>query len=391
MDEQRALEAALVANPDDLAAHAAYADLLHERDDPATAARGEFIQLALELERTARPRPRQASTEEWENDWDRWTEQTAPLRQRQKEIQERYEREWLDSLWPHLYPTDLSRFSPGRRVQYKRGWIDTLHLLQFDPALAREAQRHPLLRLLRDFAVEHPEDATLELLSGAEWLPRLRVLRLGPSCALTCHVQRIDVVPLVPRMARLEELTLVANELDLHELFALPVPTLRALTLNHQTAYPLDVLAANPTLGRLTRLSIHPAGLLLEYGDPTPAPITLDGFRALVRSPHLSALTHLDLRNSDAGDEGCAELVASGILRRLVELDLSHGRITDEGARVLAACPDLARLELLTVHLNGLTQAGLDLLEQHTTVVSGEQCDAQQLDWRSYLYEQDME
>ena len=41
-----ALEQALVENPDDLAAHAAYADLLMEEGDP----RGEFIQVQLALD-----------------------------------------------------------------------------------------------------------------------------------------------------------------------------------------------------------------------------------------------------------------------------------------------------------------------------------------------------
>jgi uncharacterized protein (TIGR02996 family) len=43
---REALEAALVENPDDLAAHRAYADHLMELGDP----RGEFIQVQLALE-----------------------------------------------------------------------------------------------------------------------------------------------------------------------------------------------------------------------------------------------------------------------------------------------------------------------------------------------------
>src|SRR4051794_27599896 len=43
---REALEAALIENPDDVAAHMAYADLLSEDDDP----RGEFIQVQLALE-----------------------------------------------------------------------------------------------------------------------------------------------------------------------------------------------------------------------------------------------------------------------------------------------------------------------------------------------------
>src|SRR5436190_22265883 len=44
---RRALEQALAEDPDDLAAHSAYADLLVELGDP----RGEFIQVQLALER----------------------------------------------------------------------------------------------------------------------------------------------------------------------------------------------------------------------------------------------------------------------------------------------------------------------------------------------------
>ena len=43
---REALEAALVENPDDIAAHMAYADLLSDAGDP----RGEFIQVQLALE-----------------------------------------------------------------------------------------------------------------------------------------------------------------------------------------------------------------------------------------------------------------------------------------------------------------------------------------------------
>src|SRR5262245_17823379 len=47
---QAALEEALFANPDDRAAHSAYADYLHEQGDP----RGEFIQIQLALEDAGR-------------------------------------------------------------------------------------------------------------------------------------------------------------------------------------------------------------------------------------------------------------------------------------------------------------------------------------------------
>ena len=50
--ERKALEAALLAHPDEIAAHSAYADLLVEEGNP----RGEFIQVQLALEDPARSR-----------------------------------------------------------------------------------------------------------------------------------------------------------------------------------------------------------------------------------------------------------------------------------------------------------------------------------------------
>src|SRR5260370_19160005 len=48
---RNALESSLVARPEDLATHMAYADYLQERGDP----RGELIQVQLALEDPARP------------------------------------------------------------------------------------------------------------------------------------------------------------------------------------------------------------------------------------------------------------------------------------------------------------------------------------------------
>src|SRR5262249_32930594 len=97
--------------------------------------------------------------------------------------------------------------------------------------------------------------------------------------------------------------------------------------------------------------------LVLGYED-------LAGVRAIVHSPHLHNLTHLQLRCSDLGDVGCTDIVTSGILKKLKVLDLRHGAITDAGARILADCPDLKRLERLDVGGNALTQTGIDALRR---------------------------
>src|SRR5947209_6035053 len=52
---REALEQALVAHPDDLASHMAYADWLGEQEDPALRDRGEFIRVQLALEDESRP------------------------------------------------------------------------------------------------------------------------------------------------------------------------------------------------------------------------------------------------------------------------------------------------------------------------------------------------
>ena len=117
------------------------------------------------------------------------------------------------------------------------------------------------------------------------------------------------------------------------------------------------MLARNASLGRLTHLWLRPHGLGLNV-PPSGAYIDRDGVRAVLRSRHLKALTHLRVQLCNMGDAGCEEVVRSGALKRLKVLELQYGEITDEGARALAACPDLRNLELLDLCHNNLTPAG---------------------------------
>ena len=86
--------------------------------------------------------------------------------------------------------------------------------------------------------------------------------------------------------------------------------------------------------------------------------------KAICQSPHLTALTPLRLRCTDASDKGAKEIAASGVLKRLKVLDLQHGCITDDGAKALAASPDLPRLTLLNISSNALTKAGVKALRE---------------------------
>jgi uncharacterized protein (TIGR02996 family) len=334
---REALEDALAANPDDLASHSAYADYLAEQGDP----RGELIQVQLALE-----------------DEKKSPAERKQLQKREGELLQAHLREWLGELAPHLLDVEKRQWGEQTEFRLARGWIDRVQIVTLSAALAEAFCRTPLLRLLRELLVtEHSYDEDdptgLEELVEAPYLGNVRLFQLGPES--NCHVSGEQAVEFVRKMPRLEELRMYAHRVDARQLFALPMPHLRVLHVYHTYDYPLEVLAANKSLGNLTTLALWPHGL---EPDDDHSYIPFEAVRALVHSPHLKGLTHLHIYLSDLGDEGCAEIVRSGILKRLKVLDLWSGRITDEGARTLAACPDLRNLERLRIDQNYLTAAG---------------------------------
>src|SRR5262249_2279531 len=137
---QRALEEALVADPDDLAAHSAYADWLSEQSDPHLRARGEFIQVQLALEDTSHgPAARQR------------------LQAREAELLAAHRAGWLGPLAEHFPPED-----EADTCRFARGWIDALHIDRLNAAMARALVDAPQLRLLRRLEVfscaDEPEE-----------------------------------------------------------------------------------------------------------------------------------------------------------------------------------------------------------------------------------------
>jgi uncharacterized protein (TIGR02996 family) len=372
---RQALEAELAANPDDLATHAAYADLLTEQGDD----RGEFIMVQMALE-----------------DPTRGPAERKRLARREEELLESSAERWLGRLGRVL--SDECGFA------FRRGWLDRLGVRRLSLELARRLRDAPQARLLRDLSIErvlseeeemsdegeeaeiHPDDNVPAFdpcpavwpLVGAATLANVRRFTLGEDAeddyrAFHCRVDTPAVPHLVRGMPRLEELHLFASGYDPGELLALPtLKNLRLLQLYHNyRVCRLDVLAANPAARRLTHLLCHPhavawgtaASLDQEQGfvaDEGYLPLSV--VRALLASPHLSCLTHLRLRCSSMGDEGVRDIVRSGILSRLQVLDLRHGRVTDEGARVIAGCPDARGLKMLDLGHNTLTAAGVELL-----------------------------
>src|SRR5262245_39656157 len=82
---RQTLEEALVAEPDDVATHAAYADHLLESADPLDQARGEFVQVQLALEDESRPE-----------------EERTRLQERESDLLGKHQRTWLGGLAPFL-------------------------------------------------------------------------------------------------------------------------------------------------------------------------------------------------------------------------------------------------------------------------------------------------
>jgi uncharacterized protein (TIGR02996 family) len=127
-----ALEAALVADPDDLANHMAYADWLAEQGDP----RGEFIQVQLALE-----------------DASKTPAERKDLTKREKELLKKHQREWLGDLAPYFLNESAGaqrEYDPlACRFQFARGWLDSIQADRFDVAFIRALAHAPQIRLLR--------------------------------------------------------------------------------------------------------------------------------------------------------------------------------------------------------------------------------------------------
>jgi len=393
----QALEAAILANPDDLGAHAAYADWLIEQGDP----RGEFIQVQLALEDPKVP-----------------SQERLTLKRREKALMKAHGREWLGALAPFLWSSkswfaDLTGLLWGKkddRAEYAfaRGWLDKLGVEMLTGSLVQALAEAPQARLLRtlvigdmdnvwrrlvDEGLEHapPDRPDLKVLGQSPYLGNLRQLFIGNTYDLRessfiyaplSRMSLYDVPVLVERLPRLEELLLEGRMDGVARLFGVPtLNNLRSLQLCFASEYPLEVLAQNPSLGQLSYILFH-----AQAGEAT---ITRDGVRALLHSPHLKSLSKLRLHQHTIGDEGCADIVQSGILKRLKVLDLGFGNITDEGARILAASPDLRQLELLDLQRNGLTEKGIAALRKAGLDVHAEQ--QHDPGDTNYLYEGEVE
>jgi uncharacterized protein (TIGR02996 family) len=425
---REAFEQAIEEDPDERSNYAAFGDWLSERGDP----QGEFIAVQLTLEDPAcRGNHRQ------------------DLEVRERELLTAHQEEWLGPLAPFLAPGGMSpdvaedlatMGSPP--CLFVRGFLHTLHVGVLTVPLARALRDAPQTRFLRHLVIEGlldeeehegtapgdnlPADldpdaaAGIYPLLGRDSFPCLRHLRIGNEVEMDPHwpdrsiahyvYVQAPLAPLLSKMPRLEELHLLCKDYDVAPIFSLPTLTrLRVLRLYHlgqegadreardPYAYPLEVLAGNKAFGNLTHLLFHPHCEEVMSRLPSQSGghlsfLPIEQVQALLGSPHLTNLTHLQLRLSDMGDAGCRALVESGILRRLKWLDLRYGCIGDGGARILAACADLMNLEHLDLGRNALTEEGIAVLAATGVRLRAEdQLTTEELREGHYLYEGDGE
>jgi uncharacterized protein (TIGR02996 family) len=338
-----ALEAAVEANPDDLAAHSALADYLQEHGDP----RGEFIAIQLALE-----------------DPTRSAAERKKLQQREQLLLDAHHSEWVDAALP---PEVVAARDDVRVVvTFRRGqrwglildyWDDGDEASRVVRILAAALE----VRWVRDLRIERePDEGSLGELAGAAFTPFLRRLHIGEGEYGT-HASGTGVARLVAACGRLQELAVYAHlyEDEAAGLFAAPMPALRDLAVCCTYHYPLDRLAKNKTLTQLRTICFFPHRV--ERGDEPY--LNADGLRVLGASKYLPALADLTFKLWGGADAADA-LVQTGLLFRLERLDLSNGSLTDAEAQALAGALKARthRLRLLDVSDNSVTPAGADAL-----------------------------
>jgi uncharacterized protein (TIGR02996 family) len=352
--QREMLEAAIAADFDDLAAHAAYADLLTEQGDP----RGEYIQLRLALE----------------ND-DQSPRLLAEWRERAHRLYQTHHREWLGNLASFLIGrprTTVEPDVPNIDFTFRRGWLAELHVHDVRDAFTRILADAPEARMLQALTLRNtrlPNNrGPLEPLIESPYLGTLRAFALGDSEALEATADGQLVPALVSRMPLLRVLDVRAEEVPVRDFVRLQLPNLHTLVLDYADESGLEFLSGNRSLAHLERLSIsvrfgrQELGREFFFGHPYWLPP--DELRAFLTSPYFERLHDLSLRIGSLGDQGCREIARSGILRRLKRLDLRNCGITDEGAEALARSPDLAHLDRLDVVGNRITPMGAARLQE---------------------------
>jgi len=347
-----ALEAAIVAAPDDRDAYLVYADWLQQHDD----IHGQLIALQAATDRTG-----------------------DELQEAERGLLAAHAGALLGALAPSC------AVDGPVRIRWRWGFADHVRIEHDDERgleahqLLEQLLSLPIARVVRSLVFGRPCDGEFVYSEVIEALvhlaprlaPTLRVLELGdfvyPDESEMSWVEVGDVSPLYAAYPELETLTLQGNV----TLGRIEHDRLRSFEVRTGGLSAADVAAiANARWPRLERL-------IVWFGDDNwGAGGTADDIPALLaRAP--SGLVQLGLCNAAFTDDIVAHLAAWPDLERLVGLDLSRGTLTDDGAHQLVAlAPRLSSLSSLDVSENLLGEdACARLAAAYPNLVHGGQRD----------------
>jgi len=311
---QSQLEADLLRNPEDRLTHMAYGDYLAEQGEP----RGELIQVQLALE-----------------DGQRLAWQREELRRREGELLDRHWRQLLGPLADYV----ADRHTLNNRVQFRRGWLDSIRLGLFDTELAHALVRTPNLQLLR----------SLRLI---DTIPHRPAEGLDPAEALQIFCQ-------VQTLPHLRSLSLGDHEGDAgFRSFSWPQIQGVLQGFSHVEELNLNVRDAE--------------NQLLGIDFPSLKVLRLDRFRL--------------------GDQGLVALMQAEWFSQLKILQIWNGHLTDSSVYLLLPWLRTHPLHLLDLSFNWLSESALQLLQEVCEEFRAEyqltpETDVEYLDEQPVLYE----
>lgn len=193
----------------------------------------------------------------------------------------------------------------------------------------------------------HSSQAVIDhLTSHAARLPSLRALFLGDMTFEECEISWIvhgDVTQLLEGFPLLEELGVRGGG----DVGVRPVEHARLRRLTFETGGMPEGVVRAVCASRLPALE-H---LELWLGTPDyGGDVSVADLAPILAGDLFPSLRHLGLRDAENADEVAAAVARSAVVSRLTSLDLSLGTLSDEGGRALLASPAVLGLRHLDLH-----------------------------------------
>ncbi len=354
-----ALEQALIADPNDRAAWAVFADWLQEQGDP----RGELVSLQLGNKDKAA-----AALIEKRADYflgplkdhqtvhdEGYNNSSSHLRTKaQEEAWEKTQKQAFLWRYGFIYRCRLSHDSYSD-TNFKGKTVDILE----------EVLEHPSGRFIQEFAFQSngdPNDGKLQDLVdllGKKAPPTTRRIVLGDNVDQISWHHTGSLAKLWKGVPNLRTLEIETGEFDVGTMVA---PALeRGIFITGGLSKSCGTGLAKATMPNIKHLEIYYG--TEEYGGGC----SVDEALTLLERKDLPKLEYLGLKNSEFADD-LARVVggksAQKLVKQLKVLDLSLGIMTDAGAEALIAAKDqLAHLEKLDLTRNFLTKKGIKALK----------------------------